>query len=200
MQLQVLLLGLIVCSTSALTFPDKDHAGFRANPQRSVQFGESIRDWIKKVRDRVLGKKNPIQFPNEIPDEAKNTQLLEQQTSNSWGFFLDLSTLTFDPLRDWGFRVGSWYFIKKGDEETWNWSEAIDWEDSSQPEIPVPEYDWRINKDENESPILTRKSDTEPLKPIVPVIITSDGSLKRSNAVNVTDKNSETPETRVVVV
>ena len=50
------------------------------------------------------------------------------------------ATLSFDPDRDWGFRVGNWYFIRKGFKDS-NGLERDNSDESGATQTTVPQID-----------------------------------------------------------
>ncbi|KAF7991141.1 hypothetical protein HCN44_002703 [Aphidius gifuensis] len=77
--------------------------------RQQSQFGESIRDWYRDMKARIFGS-NP---PDISGITGQTKQASQQQISFLGGFLIDLSKVSFDPQRDWGFRLGNWYIIKK---------------------------------------------------------------------------------------
>ncbi|XP_071562871.1 uncharacterized protein [Temnothorax nylanderi] len=111
---------LLLLLTCQLVTPtpifDRDGAGFHG---RSTGFGETIRDWFKVLKDRIVrkwqewfGGDGPTSslLPQDILNIDKN---IESRVPGYPGLVLDLSTLSFDPKRDWGVRIGKWYIIRK---------------------------------------------------------------------------------------
>ncbi|XP_076238911.1 uncharacterized protein LOC143182053 [Calliopsis andreniformis] len=87
----------------------------------SDEFFHQIGDWFGNLKDQIYNKlfsrtttptPEPIGLPTEVLD-LDRFQLQRRLRNREWRQ-LDLSTLSFDPNRDWGFRVGNWYFIRKG--------------------------------------------------------------------------------------
>ncbi|XP_071647233.1 uncharacterized protein [Temnothorax longispinosus] len=113
----LLLLLLLTCQLVTPTpIFDRDGAGFRG---RSTGFGETIRDWFKVLKDRIVrkwqewfGEDGPTSSlsPQDILNIDKN---IGGRIPGYPGLVLDLSSLTFDPKRDWGVRIGKWYIIRK---------------------------------------------------------------------------------------
>ncbi|XP_034938478.1 uncharacterized protein [Chelonus insularis] len=82
--------------------------------RQHAEFGEGVRDWFRGVRDKVRHFFKPTTTtPSPPPVEIES---VKKEIMNK--FFLDLANTRFNPDRDWGFRMGSWYFIKKVDDSS----------------------------------------------------------------------------------
>ncbi|XP_033326494.2 uncharacterized protein LOC117220541 isoform X1 [Megalopta genalis] len=120
MQFYIILLLLISCQQSTLAgIYIKDHNNLR--PVQGDNFFRGIGDWFGHLKDRLyekfFGQQTTIESTEEsaLPDDILDLdefQLRRKLRNRKW-LRVDLSTLIFDPNRDWGFRVGNWYFIRK---------------------------------------------------------------------------------------
>ncbi|XP_076673048.1 uncharacterized protein LOC143371598 isoform X2 [Andrena cerasifolii] len=122
MQVLVVFLLLAGCRPSAsIGVYSRENSGLQSN-LRSDELFQTIRDWFGHLKDRihdglfgqtVTTTPSPTTLPS--PMEVLNLdkfQLRRRLRNREW-LQIDLSTLSFDPDRDWGFRVGNWYFIRK---------------------------------------------------------------------------------------
>ncbi|XP_018360667.1 PREDICTED: endochitinase-like isoform X1 [Trachymyrmex cornetzi] len=124
-----ILLLLLTCQLVTPTpIFDRDGTG------RSTGFGETIRDWFKMIKDRIVGKwrewfGKDSPTPNLSPQDILNIdKTLESRISSYPGLFLDLSSLSFDPKRDWGVRIGNWYIIRKIAGNDYGDSDSDEWD------------------------------------------------------------------------
>ncbi|XP_043266160.1 uncharacterized protein LOC122405456 isoform X2 [Colletes gigas] len=88
-----------------------------SNFQRSELF-HKIGDWFIDLKNQLYQKlygqtttTTPATLSTEVLD--LNKLQLETRLRNREWHQIDLSTLSFNPDEDWGFRVGNWYFIRK---------------------------------------------------------------------------------------
>ncbi|KAK0092593.1 hypothetical protein PV326_001083 [Microctonus aethiopoides] len=95
------------------SFRDGASQSFR----QQAQFGEGVRDWFVDMKDRIFGNVHPPEL-SKIFVQAKEDY--EHQKMMIENFWLDLTDVAFDPDRDWGFHLGSWYIIKKSDHSNTN--------------------------------------------------------------------------------
>ncbi|XP_012062579.1 PREDICTED: cell wall integrity and stress response component 4-like [Atta cephalotes] len=124
-----ILLLLLTCQLATPTpIFDRDGTG------RSTGFGETIRDWFKMIKDRIVGKwrewfGKDSPTPNLSPQDILNIdKTLESRISSYPGLFLDLSSISFDPKRDWGVRIGNWYIIRKITGNDYGDSDSDEWD------------------------------------------------------------------------
>ncbi|KAK0182372.1 hypothetical protein PV327_000519 [Microctonus hyperodae] len=89
--------------------------------RQQAQFGEGVRDWFVDMKDRIFDNLRPPEL-STIFTQAKDEY--EHQKKMVENFWLDLmhiiADVSFDPDRDWGFHLGSWYIIKKSDHSNTN--------------------------------------------------------------------------------
>ena len=104
-----------------ITAPFAENSGLQSN-LRSDEFFQTIRDWFGHLKDRIhdgiFGQTvTTTPSPTTLPPPMEVLNLdkfqLRRRLGNREWLQIDLSTLSFDPDRDWGFRVGNWYFIRK---------------------------------------------------------------------------------------
>ncbi|XP_076296335.1 uncharacterized protein LOC143216799 isoform X2 [Lasioglossum baleicum] len=97
-----------------------EHGSSRSLVQ-GEHFFRGIGDWFGRLKERVyeklFGQQTPTESSEEsaVPDDILDLdefQLRRKLRNREW-LRVDLSTVSFDPNRDWGFRVGNWYFIRK---------------------------------------------------------------------------------------
>ncbi|XP_078036634.1 uncharacterized protein LOC144469833 [Augochlora pura] len=121
MQFYIIFLLFTSCQQSTLAgVYIKDHSNLR--PVQGDNFFREIGDWFGNLRDRLYEKifgqpatTEPTMVQSALPDDILDLdefQLRRKLRNREW-LRVDLSTLTFNPNRDWGFRVGNWYFIRK---------------------------------------------------------------------------------------
>ncbi|XP_020290582.1 uncharacterized protein LOC109858092 isoform X1 [Pseudomyrmex gracilis] len=118
MRLFGVLLLLLTCQlvTSTPIF-DRDGASLHREYRSAV--GDTIRDWFRIIKNRVVGKLHEW-FGNDDPTPTFTAQdilnidkTIGSRISGYPGLFLDLSSLSLDPKQDWGVRIGNWYIIRK---------------------------------------------------------------------------------------
>ncbi|KAG5330784.1 ZAN protein, partial [Acromyrmex heyeri] len=86
------------------------------------------------IKDRIVGKwrewfGKDSPTPNLSPQDILNIdKTLESRISSYPGLFLDLSSLSFDPKRDWGVRIGNWYIIRKIAGNDYGDSDSDEWD------------------------------------------------------------------------
>ncbi|XP_012222448.1 uncharacterized protein [Linepithema humile] len=148
----VLLLFFLVCQlTTSTPIFDRDGAGLGGH--RSAGFGDTIRDWLRVLKNRVVEKwqdwfGNDSPTPRLSPQDILNIdKTLESRISSYPGLFLDLSSLSFDSNQDWGVRIGNWYLIRKvtgndynsdSDSDEWDMKPLL----SNLPVPPILGIDW----------------------------------------------------------
>ncbi|KAM0735749.1 hypothetical protein ACS0PU_010897 [Formica fusca] len=170
--LGVLLLLLTWQLVAPIPIFDRDGAGLHSG-YRSAGFGETIRDWFRILKNRVVGKwqewfGNDNPTPSFSPQDIFNIdKTIENRVSGYPGLFLDLSSISFDPKQDWGVRVGNWYIIRKvtgnnyspdSDSDEWDMRPLM-------PNLPSPPMfgiDWTPNIYEFEIPKATQLPTTTP--------------------------------------
>ncbi|EGI62642.1 PREDICTED: cell wall integrity and stress response component 3-like isoform X3 [Acromyrmex echinatior] len=120
------------------------------------------------IKDRIVGKwrewfGKDSPTPNLSPQDILNIdKTLESRISSYPGLFLDLSSLSFDPKRDWGVRIGNWYIIRKIAGNDYGDSDSDEWDVPNLP--PIFGTDWTpdFNKLPTEIPKTTRPPTTTP--------------------------------------
>ncbi|KAL6268786.1 hypothetical protein P5V15_001911 [Pogonomyrmex californicus] len=165
------LLLLLTCqlATSTPIF-DRDRIGLHG---RSSGFGETIRDWFRVIKERIVGKwqewfggDNPT--PKLSPQDILNIdKSIESRIPSYPGFFLDLSSLSFDPKRDWGVRLGNWYIIRKVTGDSFNPdSDSDEWDLRpllpNLPSPPILGINWTPDFRKFEIPEATQSPTTTP--------------------------------------
>ncbi|XP_066597980.1 uncharacterized protein [Prorops nasuta] len=101
-------------STTTFLPLNEAHEKFHSNFHAQAQFGERIRDWYARVKESILERlQNPLERINDFFSLTK-TQV-QNKLANIGGLKLDLANVSFDLNKDWGFRIGRWYFIRKSD-------------------------------------------------------------------------------------
>nr|XP_012138874.1 PREDICTED: uncharacterized protein LOC105662243 isoform X3 [Megachile rotundata] len=93
MKILIVLLVLAACKVST---PIRIYNGENSKLQthlRDGQFFHTIGDWLEIL-------------------SLDHFQIQQRLNTREW-FLLDLKNLTFDPNRDFGFRIGNWYIIRK---------------------------------------------------------------------------------------
>ncbi|XP_076655739.1 uncharacterized protein LOC143360610 [Halictus rubicundus] len=121
MRFHIVLLLLASCQQTTLAgIYVREHSSLRPLVQGDHFFRE-IGDWFGRLKERVYEKLFGQQTSTEssvdssVPDDVLDLdefQLRRKLRNREW-LRVDVSTLSFDPNRDWGFRVGNWYFIRK---------------------------------------------------------------------------------------
>ncbi|KAL6438447.1 hypothetical protein ACFW04_004509 [Cataglyphis niger] len=173
MQLFGVLLLLLTWQLAApIPIFDRDGAGLHSG-YRSAGFGETIRDWFRILKNRIVGKwqewfGNDGPTPSFSPQDIINIdKTIGNRVSGYPGLFLDLSSISFDPKQDWGVRVGNWYIIRKvtgnnyspdSDSDEWDMRPLM-------PNLPSPTVfgiDWTPNIYEFEIPKTTQLPTTTP--------------------------------------
>ncbi|KZC06869.1 PREDICTED: uncharacterized protein LOC107195142 [Dufourea novaeangliae] len=113
---------------------------------RSDEFFHRIKDWFGQLKNqfytKLFGEITTVAPPALSTDilDLDELQLKRKLQDREW-LRVDLSTVTFDPDRDWGFRVGNWYFIRKelkndnGFKK--NNADDLDFQHRSQPTDPI---------------------------------------------------------------
>ncbi|KMR05100.1 zonadhesin [Lasius niger] len=144
------------------------HRGYR-----SAGFGETIRDWFRMLKNRVVGKwqewfGDDGPTPSFSPQDILNIdKTIGNRVSGYPGLFLDLSNISLDPKQDWGVRVGNWYIIRKvtgnnygpdSDSDEWDMIPLM----PNFPSPPMFGIDWTPNIHEFETPEATRLPMTTP--------------------------------------
>ncbi|KAL0125604.1 hypothetical protein PUN28_004595 [Cardiocondyla obscurior] len=192
------LLLLFICQLATPTpIFNKAGEGFQS---RAGGVGDTIRDWFRELKDRIVGKwqewfGNDNPTPRLSPQDIFNIdKTIESRIPNYPGLFLDLSSLSFDPKRDWGVRIGNWYIIRKvtgsgydSDSNEWDMRPLL----PSLPSPPVFEPDWTPKKsgtpEGTKSPTTTPRIESttsrqqtvqteSPLIPTEPGITTSEAT------------------------
>ncbi|XP_031834488.1 uncharacterized protein LOC116427830 isoform X2 [Nomia melanderi] len=117
MQFHIVLLVLVSFQQSTLGAYNRD-IGLQRN-LRSGNFFSEIGNWFGHLKDQFYGTLFGQQTTTEIPTvlqtdvlDLDERQLRKRLRNREW-LRVNLSTVTFDPKRDWGFQVGDWYFIRK---------------------------------------------------------------------------------------
>ncbi|KYN35965.1 hypothetical protein ALC56_09756 [Trachymyrmex septentrionalis] len=121
------------------------------------------------IKDRIVGKwrewfGKDSPTPNLSPQDILNIdKTLEGRISSYPGLFLDLSSLSFDPKRDWGVRIGNWYIIRKIAGNDYGDSDSDEWD--VMPNLPpIFGTDWTpdFSKLPTEIPKTTQPPSTTP--------------------------------------
>ncbi|XP_076628472.1 uncharacterized protein LOC143345339 isoform X2 [Colletes latitarsis] len=118
MQLYTILLLFVSCKLStSMEVYNRGNSKLHSNFQRSELF-HKIGDWFTDLKNQLYQKlygqtitTTPATLSTEVLD--LNKLQLETRLRNREWHQIDLSTLSFNPDQDWGFRVGNWYFIRK---------------------------------------------------------------------------------------
>ncbi|XP_012138782.2 uncharacterized protein LOC105662243 isoform X1 [Megachile rotundata] len=117
MKILIVLLVLAACKVST---PIGIYNGENSKLQthlRDGQFFHTIGDWLGNLKNRIhetlFGETTtaPSLLSTEILS-LDHFQIQQRLNTREW-FLLDLKNLTFDPNRDFGFRIGNWYIIRK---------------------------------------------------------------------------------------
>ncbi|XP_029032365.2 uncharacterized protein LOC114871079 [Osmia bicornis bicornis] len=124
MQILIVFLLFTTCKLSTpLGVYDRENGRLLRDLHHGKLF-QTIGDWFgdlkNHINERLFGQTTTTTTTtttlSPLPIEILNLdkfQLQKRLRNREW-FLLDLTNLTFDPNHDWGFHVGSWYFIRKG--------------------------------------------------------------------------------------
>ncbi|XP_015589566.1 uncharacterized protein LOC107265079 [Cephus cinctus] len=116
MEFKTFSLCWVLLVARAAGLPNDESFRVRIDRHHNAQFGEGIRDWFKNMKDRVLGQPDPGLQPDQIREmQEVQTGWFQDRLMSPGRFVVDLANVKFDPARDWGFRIGNWYFIRKSD-------------------------------------------------------------------------------------
>ncbi|XP_011252173.2 soluble scavenger receptor cysteine-rich domain-containing protein SSC5D isoform X1 [Camponotus floridanus] len=154
---------------------DRDGADLLHREYRSAGFGETIRDWFRIIKNRVVGKwqewfgNDDPPTPSFSPQDIFNIdKTIGNRVPGYPSLFLDLSSISFDPKQDWGVRIGNWYIIRKvtGNDDDSSDSDSDEWDMRSLlpnlPSFPTLGIDWTPNIHEFEIPKTTQLPMTTP--------------------------------------
>ncbi|XP_011301752.1 uncharacterized protein [Fopius arisanus] len=78
------------------------------------QFAESILDWLRDMKTRIFDN------PSALPD--LRGIIGTTRDNYDWQKFIekliiDMPNVAFNPEKDWGFRLGHWYLIRKDSDD-----------------------------------------------------------------------------------
>lgn len=163
MKLVILLLLVSYDFTTSLSIA-KDNTNLRHHFRQNSEFVEWLRNWIRHSKERICERFLGITVPPPLPPKPENFDISEIESciSNREKLLVDLSALSFDPSEDWGFRIGSWYFIKKTSEDGFN-NDSNEWDTTSSTLMPEdsPTYAPEPTDDvESEEPEMTEVPST----------------------------------------
>ncbi|KAI4489446.1 hypothetical protein M0802_011118 [Mischocyttarus mexicanus] len=157
MRLPILLLFLLTyqISNSDGSY-NEENTAFRGDLTRA-KFGEGVRDWFRNLRDRLLGRKPSINYPENKEMINPSNAEIQDRVRDAGGFFVDLSRVNFDPKYDIGFRIGHWYFIRMGDkfDDEFVYNDSKEWGMSSfvpdQITHQLSDNDWSNDDDDDDN-------------------------------------------------
>ncbi|XP_029159307.1 mucin-3A-like isoform X1 [Nylanderia fulva] len=207
--LGVLLLLLTCQLATPIPIFDRDGTALHSG-HRSAGFGETIRDWFRILKDRIVGKwqewfGNDGPTPTFSPQDILNIdKTIGNKIPGYPGLFLDLSSISLDPKQDWGVRVGNWYIIRKvtgnnyspdSDSDEWDMRPLM-------PNLPSPPMfgiDWTPNVRELEIPAVTQLPTTRPIEWTTPRQQTSQTvaqteSISTESTINLAEPNPLTTQ------
>nr|XP_012138933.1 PREDICTED: uncharacterized protein LOC105662243 isoform X4 [Megachile rotundata] len=158
MKILIVLLVLAACKVST---PIRIYNGENSKLQthlRDGQFFHTIGDWLGNLKNRIhetlFGETTtaPSLLSTEILS-LDHFQIQQRLNTREW-FLLDLKNLTFDPNRDFGFRIGNWYIIRKQYKDDNRFDNSFDELDFPSSEKILP------TSTENETPSVTEETST----------------------------------------
>ncbi|XP_054002827.1 uncharacterized protein LOC128889309 [Hylaeus anthracinus] len=120
--MQVFIILLVFASSKPSTsigIYSRENSRLQEHFQKDAFFHE-IKDWFIHVKNKIYDKiygQTTTTTPDNLPTEVLDFNKLrfKSRLRNCGWHQVNLSTLTFDPDQDWGFRIGNWYFIRKDD-------------------------------------------------------------------------------------
>ncbi|KAG7212934.1 hypothetical protein KM043_002282 [Ampulex compressa] len=146
MQLPIVLLLPIICQS--LASPEiflRDEPGFQSHLREHREFLDGIKNWFKRLKDNIYERLYgittdiPPQSYEPVPLDLDKFDL-QNRLRDRPDLILDLSKVSFDPDRDWGFRMGHWYIIRKTDPSVFDEDRVDNWDDQSRKSSPKFDY------------------------------------------------------------
>ncbi|XP_015119362.1 uncharacterized protein LOC107042717 [Diachasma alloeum] len=97
-------------------------SGIQFGSLQQPQLAESIVDWLRDMKTRIFD--NPSALPDLTRIIGTTRDSYEQQKKFLDKLIVDMSNVAFNPEKDWGFRLGHWYLIRKESDDVmssfWN--------------------------------------------------------------------------------